>query len=82
MVGAGRRRVDLSTNRRGIWTFPIETISQSEAGYELVHQSSVVVPHWRVEVGDEGRWEVRIALAVDTSIAKARELAESGMVAG
>ena len=30
------------------WTFPIETVSQSEGGFELVHQSVVVLPHWLV----------------------------------
>ena len=61
----------------GVWMFPIETISGSESGFELVHQSCRVIPHWRVEVGDEGRWEVRIAIEIDTSIARARELAET-----
>ena len=27
------------------WTFPIETVSQSEGGFELIHQSVVVMPH-------------------------------------
>jgi len=30
----------------GIWTFPIQTVSNSEGGFELVHQSTAVVPHW------------------------------------
>src|SRR4029077_8970821 len=29
-----------------LWTFPIETISQSEGGFEAVHQSTMVLPHW------------------------------------
>ena len=28
------------------WAFPVETVSQSEGGFELVHQSVVVQPHW------------------------------------
>ena len=37
--------VELSCDQpMDIWTFPIETVSQSEAGFELVHQS-VVVSH-------------------------------------
>lgn len=66
----------------GVWLFPIETISQSESGFELVHQSCRVIPHWRIEVGneDEGRWEVRLAIDVDTSIARARQLAETAAV--
>ncbi len=60
----------------GVWTFPIQTVSQSEGGFELVHQSSVVVPHWEF-IGDEsGHWSVTIQLVVDTSIAHARMLAK------
>ena len=39
-----------------IWTFPIETVSQSEGGFELVHQSVTVIPSWIVEPDAEGRW--------------------------
>ncbi|MEL6898133.1 MAG: alpha-amylase/4-alpha-glucanotransferase domain-containing protein, partial [Planctomycetota bacterium] len=46
----------------GLWTFPIQTVSQSEAGFELVHQSVCVQPHWMV-VGDaDGRWSVQMTL--------------------
>ena len=56
----------------GIWTFPIESVSQSEGGFELVHQSVVVMPHWHV-VGDaSGRWSVTMQLVVDTSQAESR----------
>ena len=40
------------------WTFPIETVSQSEGGFELVHQSVVVQPHWFVRGDAQGRWSV------------------------
>ncbi len=49
-----------SPGRRGIWTFPIETVSQSEGGFELVHQSVVVQPHWLVTADADGRWSVTI----------------------
>ncbi|MFQ6606475.1 MAG: alpha-amylase/4-alpha-glucanotransferase domain-containing protein [Fidelibacterota bacterium] len=29
-----------------VWRFPVETVSKSEAGFEKVYQSSVVMPHW------------------------------------
>ena len=58
-----------------VWTMPIETVSQSESGFELVHQNCAVIPHWRFEVPDDGRWNVEMNLSVDTSMAKARELA-------
>jgi alpha-amylase len=53
-----------------IWAFPIQTISQSEGGFELVHQSSTVVPHWQFIADADGRWGVRITMKVDTSTAK------------
>lgn len=60
----------------GIWAFPIETISQSEGGYEAVHQSSTVIPHWEFFAGSDGAWSVRILISVDTSAAQARKLRE------
>lgn len=50
----------------GIWTFPVETVSQSEGGFELVHQSVVVMPHWHVQGDSEGRWSVTMRLAIET----------------
>ncbi|MCA9120392.1 MAG: DUF1926 domain-containing protein [Planctomycetaceae bacterium] len=55
-----------------VWTFPIETVSQSEGGFELVHQSVVVQPHWHVRGDANGRWAVTMRLALDTSLAESR----------
>lgn len=55
-----------------IWTFPIETVSQSEGGFELVHQSVVVHPHWYIRAGNDGRWVTTMTLAIDTSMAEKR----------
>ncbi len=63
----------------GIWTFPIQTISQSEGGVELVHQSSTVVPHWEFAAPDDGRWNVKLVLSIDTSAAQARQLRETAV---
>ncbi|MFO7905824.1 MAG: alpha-amylase/4-alpha-glucanotransferase domain-containing protein [Pirellulaceae bacterium] len=54
------------------WTFPVETVSQSEGGFELVHQSVVVQPHWFVKGDAQGRWSVNIELQLDTSLARSR----------
>lgn len=56
----------------GVWTFPVETVSQSEGGFELVHQSVVVEPHWLVTPDADGRWSVTIQLAIDTRPAESR----------
>jgi alpha-amylase len=60
-------RVDRPTQ---VWTFPIETVSQSEGGFELVHQSVVVLPHWYVTAGADGRWSATMTLAIDTTAAE------------
>ncbi len=55
-----------------LWTYPIETVSQSEGGFESVHQSVVVQPHWHVQGDAEGRWSVSIRLDIDTRLAESR----------
>jgi 4-alpha-glucanotransferase len=62
-------RSDRPTN---VWTYPIETVSQSEGGFELVHQSVVVNPHWVVEADQDGRWSVTMTLSIGTSAAERR----------
>ncbi|NQU21612.1 MAG: DUF1926 domain-containing protein, partial [Candidatus Nealsonbacteria bacterium] len=51
----------------GYWTFPIETVSQSEGGFELVHQSVAVIPHWHLTPDDQGRWSVTFEMSLDTA---------------
>lgn len=55
-----------------MWTYPIETVSQSEGGFELVHQSVVIQPHWHVRGDANGRWAVTMRLGLDTSLAESR----------
>lgn len=43
-----------------VWRFPIETISQSEAGFERVYQSSVILPNWEIECCAGETWRVSI----------------------
>ena len=59
--------VGLSCNRpTNFWTFPIATVSQSEGGFEAVHQSVVVMPHWLVQGDAQGQWGVTMRLALHT----------------
>jgi alpha-amylase len=41
------------------WRFPLETISLSEAGFERIFQSSVLLPNWKFVLEDE--WNVQLA---------------------
>ncbi len=69
-----------SDQRMDIWTFPIETVSQSEAGFELVHQSVVVHPHWYIKANSDGRWSTTMTLAIDTSMAEKRRHVKEAIV--
>jgi alpha-amylase len=66
--------VNLAFSRQtSLWTFPVESVSQSEGGFELVHQSVAVQPHWLVQGDEDGRWTVSIHLNLDTSLAESRQ---------
>jgi alpha-amylase len=64
-----------------VWTFPIATVSQSEGGFELVHQSLVVHPHWHIVANAEGRWSVKMQLALDTKLAESRMAPQAEVLA-
>jgi alpha-amylase len=57
------------SNPAGLWCFPIETVSQSEGGFEGVYQSSAVIPHWTITADESRRWELRIRWSVDQAVA-------------
>ena len=61
----------------GIWSLPIASVSQSEGGFELVHQSACVMPHWQIPASVTD-WEVEISVTLDTARAEARRLAPVG----
>jgi len=64
-------QIDLKPSRpTNFWTYPVETVSQSEGGFELVHQSVVVQPHWHAVADAQGRWGVTLAIEIDTSRAE------------
>ena len=63
-----------------IWTYPVETVSQSEGGFELVLQSIAVVPHWQLVPDVNGCWSVTIRMQIDTRRAEER-MSESVVVA-
>jgi alpha-amylase/alpha-mannosidase (GH57 family) len=51
--------------KAALWRFPVETVSQSEAGYERVFQGSSVVPVWRVTLrpGVDSALSIKLNLA-------------------
>ena len=50
------------TDTATLWRFPVETVSQSEAGFERVYQGSAIVPLWRITLKPGGKWAMGIKL--------------------
>jgi hypothetical protein len=48
-----------------LWRAPVETVSQSEAGFERVYQSSMVMPIWRLSLSAAKSWEVEIRVKIE-----------------
>ena len=45
-----------------LWRMPIETISNSEGGFERVYQSSCLFPHWKLQLAPGETWRVRLTV--------------------
>ncbi len=59
-------RLTLAFSRSAsIWRAPVETVSQSEAGFERVYQSSMVMPIWRLSLLAGKSWEAEIRVRVE-----------------
>ena len=48
-----------------LWRCPVQTISQSEAGYERVAQQVALLPHWPLD-GPESLREIRLTLSIES----------------
>ncbi len=59
-------RVSFTLDRAAtVWRFPVETISQSEGGFERVYQSSAVVPLWHLVVDPGQTWHTQVEIACE-----------------
>jgi alpha-amylase len=56
-------------------------VSQSEGGFELVHQSVAVQPHWLVKPDAAGRWSATFQITASTALAEKR-MQRSGQLVG
>jgi len=55
------------------WWAPIETVSNSEGGFERVYQGSALVFTWPLHLAPGAAWTIRIAHAVSTTRDRAAE---------
>jgi hypothetical protein len=56
-----------------VWIAPIETISNSEAGFERVYQGSALVLTWPLDLAAGARMSVRVSQVISTSRDRAEE---------
>jgi hypothetical protein len=47
-----------------LWVAPIETVSESEEGFERVYQGSQILAVWPVEMVPLGKWSAKTVLHV------------------
>lgn len=61
-----RLRVTLAFSLPAVlWRAPVETVSQSEGGFERIYQSSMVMPLWRISLARRKTWAGEIRLKID-----------------
>jgi alpha-amylase len=49
-----------------VWRYPVETVSQSEKGFERVYQSSCVLPVFRLAIPAGGKFGTNFDLTIET----------------
>jgi len=49
-----------------VWRFPVETVSQSERGFEKVYQSSAIFPNWKLDLIPGENWQVEITQRISS----------------
>ena len=48
----------------GYWVYPVNTVSQSDGGYELNYQCTALIPYWRLRLDPDRPWTGMITLKV------------------
>jgi len=43
-----------------VWFCPVQTVSQSEMGFESIYQSSVILLHWPIQLEAGKSWQVKL----------------------
>jgi alpha-amylase len=65
--------VTTTTSPADAWWAPIETVSNSEAGFERVYQGSALLLSWPVRMAPGDRWTRTIVNTVDTARDRAED---------
>jgi hypothetical protein len=54
----------VAPDAREFWIAPIETVSESEDGFERIYQGSKIITLWPVELSPGGDWRGKLTLRV------------------
>lgn len=58
--------IDLTTDRPAyLWHFPLEAVSNSQAGYERIYQGTCTLLWWEAALEPKRPWKVRLDLALN-----------------
>ncbi|KPK39409.1 MAG: hypothetical protein AMJ78_08540, partial [Omnitrophica WOR_2 bacterium SM23_29] len=61
-------RIDFEfSNPTSFWYFPIETISDSEAGLERTYQELSLLFHWNLKLAPKDKWRIRILKDIEVT---------------
>ncbi len=55
----GRWKMEFSPPPK-IWHFPLETLSQSEEGYDIIRQGACFLPHWKFDLAGRQKYSLAI----------------------
>lgn len=47
-----------------IWQFPVYTVSQSDEGFERIHQCTCLLPHWHLSLSGNDLWSTKISIQI------------------
>jgi len=50
------------------WITPIETVSESEDGFERIYQGSQIIAVWPVELSQGSEWKCRLSLKIESPL--------------
>ena len=40
--------------------YPVQTVSQSESGFDLTYQETAILPHWRIHLEPGKHWTTTV----------------------
>ncbi len=64
-LAGGRLRLSFEP-AQDLWSFPLQTLSQSEKGFDIIHQGFCLLPVWRLRLPAMGSFTFRVLLKEST----------------